>query len=40
MEWVRVGAEKDNITNAASKIGAPAPRANAAGINYENKIYL
>lgn len=40
MEWVRIGAEKDNITNAASQIGAPAPRANAAAINYEGKIYL
>jgi len=40
MEWVRVGAEKDNLTNAASAIGAPAPRANSGAICYENKVYL
>ena len=40
MEWVRVGAEKDNLTNAASAIGAPAPRANSAAIVLENKVYI
>jgi N-acetylneuraminic acid mutarotase len=40
MEWSRVGGEKDNLTNAASTIGAPGPRANAGAILYENKIYV
>ena len=40
MEWTRVGNEKDNTTNAASTIGAPGPRANAAAILYNNKIYV
>jgi N-acetylneuraminic acid mutarotase len=40
MEWTRVGNDKDNMSNAASSIGAPAPRACAAAVLYNNKIYV
>jgi dynein heavy chain len=40
LEWSRVGGEKDNVANAASTIGAPAPRANSSACIYNNKVYL
>jgi hypothetical protein len=39
-EWRRIGDEKDNLTNAPSKIGAPEPRANSSACIYEGKVYL
>ena len=39
-EWHRVGKDPDNLTNKASSIGAPDPRANAGACLYKNKIYL
>jgi len=39
-EWHRVGKDADNLTNSASTIGAPEPRANAGSCLYQGKIYL
>jgi len=39
-EWVRVGPDKDNLTNQDSSIGAPPPRANAGACIYQNKVYI
>lgn len=39
-EWLRVGDEGDNLENAASTCGAPAPRANMGSVFFEGKIYI
>ena len=40
MEWRRIGAEKENLTNQANTIGAPPPRANTGGIVLNDKVYI
>ena len=40
MAWEKVGNDPDNLENAASSIGAPAPRANMGSCIYDGKIFI